>query len=812
MAGSVAALLYFYQDKVVTIVLNEANKYLSVPVTAEKVELTFFSTFPHTAVTLYKPVVLSSWKQEGDTLAAFNRFYCTFNAKELWNGKYQLTRVIAEGGFIKLKTDNSGRPNWDIIQTPSDSAKTTSTPFSFDLKEVKFRDVDFTWDQQQLEQFYAITGHSIDFALKGENNRYALKMTTDALLKEATVKQINYLNNLPLAFSGGIDLDLGTQTLQLSPTELKINDAQLSMSGNLNYGLPVAEVKFTVKASEAGIETFAALLPSDVSRWLRQYQSSGRIYFETQIAGAIGEKATPNILITFGCRNTRLQHKETGMSFTGLDFSGRFTNGNSRNLSTSVIELLNLKGYLNGKPFSGNLLIENLENPWLTTKFNFETRLQDLKEAGLSLSLTKPVGELKGAIELEGALKDLKSKNPGAKVIFDAKLQLKEAGWQTSGKMPASKSIAALIEVNNGGLAIKNAKGMVMNEPFSLDLTAGSVFEMMNGRFTEAIKAKFTTGYIDIDKWFPATDTASSSGTLKLPPFDFEYEISGLKWGRLSTKEMKGRAKLEGTVFTLGNFRTKMAGGFIGGELRATFFKGFTRMDFPRYVFENVAVDSLLLQFDDFGQQTLTHDNLKGRLSATGSGTFNLPVKGNMDFNTLKTEFQATITQGRLIKFEPFQAMGNFFDRNDLSDLKFNTLKNKIQISGGIIAIPQMDIASQLMTVRLEGTHTFENEMNYRIRVPLTALRGKDSDEKFGEIYKDESRDGYIHLTMKGKPGGLQIAIDRQATKSRIKEGLKKEMQELKDLLKPEPKKKKEIQTPADKPKPQGKEDDYLDL
>lgn len=812
IAGGIVSLLYFYQDKVVTVILNEANKYLSVPVTAQKVELTFFSTFPHTAITLYKPVVLSSYNKAKDTLAAFDRFYCTFNAKELWNGKYQLTRVVAEGGFVHLKTSETGLVNWDILQAPQAIQNQSQTPFSFDLKEVRFKETSFLWDQRQLQQLYRLYGKNIDFALKGTNNHYALNLTTNAIFEKAEVKGVQYLRDMPLSFSGGLNLDLIAKTLHLAPTDLSIHDAQLSMQGDLNYSNEVPNVRFSVKAQEANIETFAALLPADLAQWLRQYQSSGRLYFETKINGEVGERATPTILVTFGCRQTRLQHKETGMSFTNLDFSGRFTNGSSRNLKTAVFELLNLKGYLNGKPFSGNFLVENFEQPWLTTNLNFETRLQDLKEAGISLSLNKPVGELKGAIELEGLVKDLKAKNRGSKVIFKSLLNLEQVGWQTSGKLPQCQKIKALIEVDNEGLKIKNATGLIMGEAFELNLTAGSVFEMVEGRFSQAIQAKFKTGHIDIDKWFPVTDTSANQGTLKLPPFDFQYEIASLKWGNFVTREMKGQAQLEGRVFRLDNFKTRLAGGAISGELKASFNKGYTLMEFPKYSFEQVAVDSLFLLFNDFEQSNLTHQNLKGRLTATGNGSFKLPVKAPIDFNTLKTDFQATISQGRLVGFEPFQAMGNFFNRHDLADLKFNNLKNRISIADGIIAIPVMDIVSQLMTVRLEGTHTFENEMNYRIRVPLTALRGKDSDEKFGEIYRDESRDGYLHLTLKGKPKGIQIAIDRQATKSRIKEGLKKEVQELKDLLKPEPKKKKEIPTPADKPKPQGKEDEYLDL
>jgi len=57
--------------------------------------------------------------------------------------------------------------------------------------------------------------------------------------------------------------------------------------------------------------------------------------------------------------------------------------------------------------------------------------------------------------------------------------------------------------------------------------------------------------------------------------------------------------------------------------------------------------------------------------------------------------------------------------------VKFATLKNQIEIKDKVISFPAMDIKSSAINIQASGTHTFDNVINYRLRILLSELLSK---------------------------------------------------------------------------------------
>ena len=100
------------------------------------------------------------------------------------------------------------------------------------------------------------------------------------------------------------------------------------------------------------------------------------------------------------------------------------------------------------------------------------------------------------------------------------------------------------------------------------------------------------------------------------------------------------------------------------------------------------------ISFDNFNQKHITNENIKG------TATSNMYIQLMWDKNyklyssSLNVNSQLKIEKGELIKFEPMYNLSNYVNLEELKNVKFATLENKVRIENKKIIIPEMDINS----------------------------------------------------------------------------------------------------------------------
>jgi hypothetical protein len=190
--------------------------------------------------------------------------------------------------------------------------------------------------------------------------------------------------------------------------------------------------------------------------------------------------------------------------------------------------------------------------------------------------------------------------------------------------------------------------------------------------------------------------------------------------------------------------------------------------------------------FDNFGQNFITHKNLKGEFTGQVEMAFNWNKQGEIDTKSLVANIDGSILKGELNDFEPMQNLSRFIQAKELEHIIFSELKNKVFIENRKISFPEMQIVSNVSDIAFSGTHSFDNEMDYKLCVPLKNLKKPkvDKDAAFGAIEEDNKRGSTLFLTIKGTADNYKIAYDTKRTKAKIQEDLKKEKQEFKNLFK----------------------------
>jgi hypothetical protein len=174
---------------------------------------------------------------------------------------------------------------------------------------------------------------------------------------------------------------------------------------------------------------------------------------------------------------------------------------------------------------------------------------------------------------------------------------------------------------------------------------------------------------------------------------------------------------------------------------------------------------------------------LKGKATADINLEMVLNEKLHLFPETLIADISTVIKNGELNNFEPMQRLKKYLDDEGLHQLKFADLKNDIHIENKTVYIPQMIVRSNVTTIQISGTHTFDQQIDYRVITPLVNKKKIDIEEAGNAI---ENLDGQAKLFLKiiGTTDDYRVIYDTEAVKKKIVSDLKKEVQELKDAFK----------------------------
>ena len=102
-----------------------------------------------------------------------------------------------------------------------------------------------------------------------------------------------------------------------------------------------------------------------------------------------------------------------------------------------------------------------------------------------------------------------------------------------------------------------------------------------------------------------------------------------------------------------------------------------------------------------------------------------------------------------------------------------------------------MKIKSTALSVFISGTHSFDNEIDYQIKLLLSELiskkarkRNANLNNEFGAVEDDGLGRTTLYLKMDGNVDNPNIYFDKIRIKEKIKSEVKKEIEEIKNIIK----------------------------
>ena len=782
--------VFLFKDRIIDEFIKEANKSLSTPIKIGKIEISAWNDLPNLAIVFHDVYVEDSHPGEYPLLTAKTiSFY--LNPIEAWNGNYAIRGLQLLNSETNLKINATGKNNFTIVKDNEGSGGS----ISFHLRNVRLINTKVNYHDQQVHLHHIFQSEKLIASVSTKKNIYEIVADGDILSEQIGIGKNIYLKNKKFDVHTQLTYDDAKKTVAINPSTLNVNTSTFDLSGEYKFKEKNI-IDLTITGRETNIQTLLSLLPDDINQKLKQYESKGEIYFNITLKGEISDQKSPFISTSFGCKDATLFHPDYKSRIEHTNLEGSFASPSFTELSRAELFLKNISGELNGKAFTANLGLQNLDDPYLSFDFNGDLNAADILNFYPLPEINNLTGGIKADFSFDGQVSLLKKKATALQVRTSGSIEMAKVNFSYGKEETHFEDLNGTFQFNNNDLALSNVSGQFENSDFLLN---GYFKNIITFLFFDdqpvGIETDLKSNFLDVDQLFSIAFTEESSDyNFSISPnlnLNFNCNVKALKYKRFKPTSIKGDLLVKNQVAVSRNITLNT----LGGELT---LNGIVDAKNPKAIevvssfkLNGIDVDSIFYVFENFHQDFIEAKHLKGKTYADVALEMTLNEKLKLVSETLIADISATLKNGELNNFEPLQGLKKYLDDETLARLRFADLKNDIHIENSIIYIPQMEIRSNATTFQLSGTHTFDQIIDYRVIAPLRNKKKIDPDEAFGAIEEDKTGKAKIFLKIIGTTDDFNVSYDKTALKKKLGNDMKQEVQELKDAFRLKGKKKK---------------------
>lgn len=811
LVGSVGIFIgYFYEDTVKSIIISQLNKRLNCKIDVREIEFSIFEKFPFASVHFMDATVYDAFpdtanmKEEAGKKTkkyqAYKNDSILMKAKDvylqlsIWDmifGKYSVQRVEVSNARIQLKVFPNGEENYDILKPSEDTVSTDD--FSFDLQKLLLNNVAISYMDYPAQQDYAILAKEV--MLKGAftEDRYDLGVYGEVAVYKIKSYGENYFRSQNTSVDFTMIVDQTQETVTFSSGEINIGGMALSLMGYVAWGDAREELDLTVSGSDLPLQAFMDEIPAMWQPYISAYDGSGRFDFNALVKGSYAGENVPVFSANVSLVNGEISQKKTGITLTDVSLKASYTNGDRQNSATSVIKLSEFSARLKQGMVSGSFVMKNFNKPDITLNAKGSMDLAELHDFIQSDTISAMSGKVEFDLLYKGQL-DNTSGFTGADFVQSTSsgtLKLSDANFEFRDNKLRFNGLNGNFEFSSNDVISKDFKGKIGNSDFFINGYFRNVLPYIFLKDERLqVNATFVSQNIDLDELLQY-QVSSGDTVLRLdlsPKLDLNFNVNvrNFNFGKFKATDIKGGLKIRNQQILVSSFSFWA----MDGRVSATGLIDGSRQDKLLIScdahLEHVDIRKMFYQMNNFGQEHLRDEHLKGFLTANivmgsvWSNTF------DVDLSTIYANASITIENGELLHYAPIEGLSEELKNRNFSNIKFATLKTSISIKDQIITIPPTNIVNDAVDVDIYGTHTFDNVIDYHVSVLYAEIlnNNREKQSEYGQIEDDNlHRERYFFRITGTTENPIYQKVDKKAYKENISTKWKEEKQNLKELL-----------------------------
>lgn len=680
-------------------------------------------------------------------IAVFERFEAYFDLVSLLKLSPQIESITLKGGKFEIIKYPDGSVNFSVLNQSKPQKSDTTSQKVASLRNLLF--------------FKKITLQNSSFELKDSVEEKHIQLEAKNLVitkNEQDTTSTLFINGLVNVGGLGFNLDKGYflkdksvelktsmlfyekyPKIEFLPGVATIDSSTYNVKG---YIIPdkFPELNLVISTEEALTRKVFPCLSEHIQKKLNPFLVQNTLIASITIGGILLPSTDPQIDLIFYTTDNNFQYNGIPITVTNMAFAGKFCNHVNNSIvqgdPNSEIEVKNIKGTIGYGNLSAFLKISDFINPTISTTANVELNFKDLNNKIPDFPITDAQGKALINVSYKGKMPADNTFSHVARWRYDGEVNIDSVSFSLSGIRYTG--IHGKVKIKNDTIKISNNFNFSIAEN-QVDIK-GEIYRPLRHFLTKDTSTYANvyvhSPYFDINKILTHNQNKKSNSHSQTPisaknirkklndvyvklTLDFEKA----KFKKLLANNLKGEILRNNQEVTLKNIVVKGAGGIlkVSGTMKES------KQTNGTVKIENVDVKKLFYGLNNFGQKTISDQNLEGKFSANIDFSASLDDKYNPVLGSMDGTLDFKLTNGKLLKFEPIANLSKFiFKKRELDNISFSEIKQKAMLKKGTLHISSMQIQSTALSLSLEGEYDFNNQVNLKFHLPWYNFKSKE--------------------------------------------------------------------------------------
>jgi hypothetical protein len=785
-------IVKFYGDDVKEYALQTINQQVETKVQVEAIGIGIFRNFPYTSVFFNDVVVWSGYgfqrdefsEGQRDTLLTARSVSLQFNLFDLVRRQYDVRSLSITGGAVRLLTDSTGGNNYTVRAS---SSKKEQNELLVDLRAVKLKNIhlELANHAKQLESRFLL--EDVDLSGNFSSDQYRLSLSGSALLETWVSAGIEYFSDQQ--FESDVSFSVRDNLYTISRGIIDLGYILADVNGNLLIAKESGvDLDLHLEAQKVDIPWILDLLGRQGSLKTGDIKARGTADILADITGIVSPLLSPHIEASYTFLASDVSADFLPYSLSSLEFAGNYSNGRFNALSSTLINLHTLNVETKLSSVHASLRLENLERPVYYAEIEGEIDARDLNEIINGVPVTIASGMLRPSLSLSGMINGLTGGRkevtfiPGGEMSFtDLALKVSEPGINLH-------SLTGNMNVDHY-VWETSVSGFIEQSDVLLDVKHTNPIGFFLGSDDLDIQALLKSDRIFLDELLPKKKKNAAQKKLQLPDRLFlrmDMDVGELIYNETPARNIRGRLRYRYPSLFIDDLQLEAWNGEIEGRA------GITMLDQPVKKLtvnaegNSLDIHSFFSTFDNFNQEAITSENLRGSVSLVSEFAATLDSENRLEKSSIVSENQVEIKNGELIHFEPLDAVYRLLKIDRMDKVTFSTLKNNILIRNNLITIPEMNINSSAFNISASGIQGFDKTYKYHLAVKLSEIlfrKAQGAANREFEIALDEEDRRTVFLILYDEGKGVTVEFDEEKAVRKLRNDLREEKLELKTIL-----------------------------
>ena len=782
------------QEKISSSLIRKVNESVNTKISYGGLRLSVLESFPNITARFRNLLVAPSPYYDktqfpydnNDTLLYASSLSLTVSLPSILTGTVAVRSITVRDGGVNLLTDKRGDINFKVIEESRGDGK------NIRLRNISARNVKAVWHDRSAAM--RMSGTLSDASLSGEIFRTGIYLNT-AL--NADIDSVNIRNStvrkVPVVAS--VRLRKSASSLSVAKGALKVADLDFGIDGNVNYSS--SSMNLTVTGKKISIGSLLSLLPVSTGLFAGDVSPAGILDLNCAISGHYGEAGKPHIELGYNLSDGRMSSVSGAFRENSLELKGSLSNGALNSAETFLLTVDRLEASYGSTSMKGSFMLNNLKKPHIIIDLEGDLDFDDLGRIGKNSFIHQQTGSVTGKVHLAGYLPDsarfsstsLPRLSPNISLFFS------DFGGSFGTNETVVSGVNGSVSVGND-LVTDSLSFSYGGQNFIIDATMMNFIPWIAG----LPGTMHITGDVHTDRFITAMFAARDGDTTRVRskktnifPSDVTAEVKltadSLFFMGFRASDFSSSLDYRPYVYNFTNIKAAGLEGTLAGELMLGKQKEGDYIAKARLDAGGVDINEAFRAFDNFGQSFIVSENLQGRL--TGDVTLLTPLDSGYRIVTpaLVAESHVVITEGRLVDFGPVSSLSSYLDLDELKDISFSKMENDLFINNSTVSIPKMLINSSAINFTLYGTHDFDGDYSYHVRLLLSEVLSRKARDRnrdvsaFGQVQVDGTGKATIPLKIVGDENETDVGYDFGQAQDNIKTDIALEKQDLKGIL-----------------------------